>query len=237
MRAYQSRLSRVEERKNIRSAIIFGGLTIAVIVFIFVFGIPAFSKFVNFFNKNTSNISQNQDERVILAPPNIDTLPRYVKDKTLTIKGNAQSNSMIKIYFNNSSDETVSDDSGNFSANIELNKGVNIIYATTVDSKGNESKPTEKFSISYLSEAPNLTISRPQNNQNFYGEAQKNIIVEGLTDIGNSVSVNDHIAIVESDGKFSITLGLNDGDNEIKVVSTDPAGNKKEITLKVRYNP
>lgn len=236
MREYKSRLSDVEEKKSIRSAIVFGGLTIFVIVLLLIFGIPAFSRFIALFSKN-SVTSSSQEVKTILAPPNIEALPQYTKDQNINVKGKAIPALNVKIYFNSSSDETVTDDQGNFSANISLEKGTNTIYAVTIDKNGNQSMPTDKYIVNYLNKEPSLTVNSPSNNQSFYGDKQKNINVSGSTDSGNSITVNDRVAIVESGGKFEIQIILNDGDNQIKVVSTDAAGNKKEIDLKVTFNP
>ena len=63
----------------------------------------------------------------------------------------------------------------------------------------------------------------------------QNISVSGATDPGDSVSVNDRLAIVDKDGNFSYSLDLNSGDNKIKVVSSDPAGNQTTKELTVKY--
>lgn len=236
MREYKSRLTETEEKNNVRSAVVFGGLTIVLIVLGLVFGIPLFSKFVGLFTKNSSQQQSTQSTTTLLAP-NVSTLPKYTNQQSISIKGTAQPNSTIKIFFNNSSDETVTDGSGNFAANVTLTKGVNTIYAKTVDSNGNESQPSVSYSVNYTNQTPNLTVNTPQNNQNFYGSASKSLDIQGSTDAGNTVTINDHIAILDANGKFSYSIDLQNGDNQLKIVSTDLAGNKKEIDLKVIFNP
>jgi hypothetical protein len=234
MRQYRSRLNEVEEQKSIKSAVVFGGLTILIIILVFIFGIPAFSKFLALFNKPTA---QTVTETKNLSEPNLETLPQYTNQSSIIIKGNSTPNSTVRIFFNDSTDEAPTDDSGNFAANISLTKGANIIYAKTVDSSGNLSNSSEKFTINYIIQVPNLTITNPQNNQSFYGSTQKSLTVQGTTDANNSVTINDHIAVVDPAGKFSLSIDLQDGDNQIKIISTDQAGNKKEIDLKVTFNP
>lgn len=235
MREYRSRLTEIDEKRSIRSAIIFGGLTVLIIILMIFVGLPQLSKFVALFSK--SSPSAVTPSSSTLLPPYIQTLPKDTNQQSIIVKGTAQPNSAVKVFFSNSSDETVTDDSGNFAMNVTLSKGSNIIYAKTVDSSGNESQPSTSFTVNYTNQVPNLTVNTPQNNQTFYADAQKNITIQGSTDAGNTITVNDHIVIVDDEGKFSYPFTLQNGVNELKIVSTDKAGNKKEIDLKVAFNP
>lgn len=235
MRQYRSRLNEVEEQKSVKSAVVFGGLTLLIIILAIFFGIPAFSKFLGLFNKSSAQPSATNIPT--LTAPNLETLPQYTNESSIIVKGSGTPNSTVKIFFNDSSDEAPVDDNGNFAANISLIKGINTIYAETTDSSGNLSGSSAKYTVNYSVQVPNLTIASPQNNQNFYGSTQKTLTVLGTTDANNSVTINDHIAIVDPSGKFNLPVDLQDGDNQIKVISSDQAGNKKEIDLKVTFNP
>ncbi len=235
MREYKSRLQEVEEQKSIKSALIFGGLTLFIIIIAIFFGIPLFSKFINLFNRNSNTPIATQNAN--LLPPNLAVLPKYTKEQTIIVKGTATPNSNIKIFFGNSIDETVADSDGNFATNIGLSKGNNVIYAQTVDVNGNTSSNSETYTVNYTNQVPNLTVNSPQNNQNFYGSTQQNITIQGTTDANNTVTVNEHIAVLDAAGRFNYPFTLTNGDNTIKVVSVDLAGNKKEIELKVVFNP
>src|SRR5258708_3888630 len=235
MRQYQSRLSEVEEKRSIKSAAIFGGLTLLIIILALFMGIPLFSKFVSLFSKKTTN-TLNLPATTLL-PPSLIVLPQYTKDKSIVVKGTAIANSTVKVFFNNSSDETSADDTGNFALNVSLTPGPNVIFSKTVDAKSNESASSASYTITYLNKVPNLTINVPQNNQTFYGSTQQNISIQGSTDQGDTVTVNDHIAVLDNAGKFNFSFTLQNGDNQLKIISADPAGNKKEIDLKVTFNP
>ena len=235
MRQYRSRLSEVEEKNSIKSAVIFGGLTILIIAAALIFGIPLFSKLLNLTSKNDS--TTQSVNTVILPPPNLASLPQNTNQQSIIIKGTTLPNAKVRVYFGNSSDDTVADGNGDFNMNIGLSKGANTIYAKTVDDAGNQSEKSTTYTVNYSTQVPNLTVNVPQNNQTFYGSTQQNLEVQGSTDTSNSVTINDHVAIVDPTGKFDLTVGLNSGDNQIKVVATDQAGNKKEIDLKVTFNP
>ncbi len=235
MREYKSRLRDVEEQKSIKSAAIFGGLTLLIIIFAIFFGLPLFSKFINLFSKKSTTESVLQNSN--LLPPNLSIIPQFTNQKSIIIKGNTSPNSIIKITFNNSSDETTSDASGNFAANIGLTKGMNVIYAEMIDKNGNQSSKSTTYTVNFTDQIPNLTVNTPQNNQNFYGSTQQNLNIQGTTDANNTVTINDHVAILDNAGKFNYSFNLAQGDNDLKIVSVDQAGNKKEIDLKVTFNP
>ncbi len=236
MRQYQSRLNEVEEKKSIKSAMIFGGLTLLVIILGIFFGIPLFSKFINLFNK--SSTAQNSPTSVpSVVAPTLSVLPKYTNQQNISVKGSALANSTIKIFFNDSSDETTTDENGNFEIKIGLVKGVNTIYAKTIDKSKNESESSNSYVVNFTTQTPNLTVNVPQNNQSFYGSTQQKLTVQGSTDVGNTVTINDHMAILDSSGKFSFPYDLQNGDNQIKIISMDQAGNKKEIDIKVTFNP
>lgn len=234
MRENYSRLAQVEEKKSIKSAVIFGGLTIITIVLIIFFGIPFFSKFVGVFSPKTT---QGTTQQGPLITPNLAVLPQYTNQQSIIVKGTGNPNSTIKIFFNSSSDETTTDDSGNFAMNVSLTKGTNTIYAETIDSSGNASPASATYIVNFANQIPNLTVNVPQNNQNFYGSTQENLNIQGSTDVNNSVTINGHVAIVDPTGKFSLQFNLQNGDNQLKIISTDQAGNKKETDLKVTFNP
>jgi glucodextranase-like protein len=235
MREYKSRLSEVEEQKSIKSALVFGGLTVLIIIFAILFGIPLFSRFINLFSKNSTTVTSSQNSN--LLPPNLSVLPQYTNQKSIIVKGTSAPNSTIKIFFGNSSDETSSDENGNFAANIGLSKGANVIYTQTLDKNGNQSAKSTIYTVNFTDQIPNLTVNVPQNNQIFYGSSQQNLNIQGSTDASNTITINDHIAVLDNTGKFNYPFNLQNGDNNLKIISTDPAGNKKEIDLKVTFNP
>ncbi len=236
MRQYHSRLQQVEEQKSIKTALIFGGLTVVIIVAAIFFGIPAFSKFINLFNRNSAQ-SQTKNNAVTLHTPSLANLPQYTNQQSIIVKGTSSPNATVKVFFNDSSDETSTDNDGNFAINVSLTKGANTIFAQTIDSSGNASVNSNSYIVNFSNQVPNLTVNSPQNNQTFYGSTQQLLTVQGSTDINNTVTINEHIAVVDPAGKFSYPFNLQNGDNNLKIISQDQAGNKKEIDLKVTFNP
>jgi hypothetical protein len=51
------------------------------------------------------------------------------------------------------------------------------------------------------------------------------------------ITINDEIVVAGADGKFSMTLPLEEGLNEILIVASDAEGNEVSIELSVTYEP
>jgi hypothetical protein len=76
-------------------------------------------------------------------------------------------------------------------------------------------------------EPPMLELTQIQPHGNLW-------IVNGKTEIGASVSVNDEPVEVDGEGRFSKTVEFTtEGDNEVVVIAVDPAGNPTERRVPV----
>ena len=141
----------------------------------------------------------------------------------------------MEIYLNGKNITTVISDSDSkfITEKLRLEEGRNTIYAIAIDKAGNQSSPSEKHYVLFDEEPPELTISSPEDGATFYGEQEKSITIQGKTEPGVSLTLNNRLVIVGSEGNFSTTYSLNEGENQIKLVASDKAGNEteKEITL------
>lgn len=232
MRQNYSRLNRIQEYQNKKTAVVFGGLTLFIIIFGFFFGIPLISKFVGLFSKPAK--TQTVSNSVAIAPT-LSTLPQFTNQSSLIVKGNTSANSKVKIFVNNDENDVQSDSDGNFTSNITLTKGDNTIFAQTVNGSATSNDSTHVV-VNYDNEIPDLTVNSPSDGQSFFGDKQRSINVTGQTGAENTLTVNDRVAILDSSGKFNLNYDLSDGDNQLKIIATDRAGNKKEIDLKVTFS-
>ncbi|HEX6977511.1 MAG TPA: Ig-like domain-containing protein [Patescibacteria group bacterium] len=226
----------MEEKRNVRSAIIFGGLTLLIIIFFLFFGIPLVARVASFFSGMKGGTTVDTTNLPVPPPPDFSTLPEFTKDQKLHVEGSAQPGSTVLLYFNDQPTEVKADDSGKFKNDFSLVKGNNTLYAKAKNKAG-VGEASDKFTIVYDTEAPKLDISSPHDGDSFFGDKQKQLTIEGTTEAEASVTVNDRIAIVGSDGKFRLTIDLSSGENTINISSTDRAGNKKETSLKVNFTP
>lgn len=182
----------------------------------------------------TSNINKSS----FVAPPVLDPLPQATNSAKTNVSGKTFSKQLVFLYVNNNRvDETSADENGNFLfEEVPLDKGENLILAKTKNKEDKESDFSDEQTIIVRTDKPELSIDSPTDGQSF-SKADKTIIVKGKTNIGNKVTVNDFWAIVDDNGQYSYNLTLQDGENSVKIVSTDQAGNTEEKTIKVTYSP
>jgi len=194
------------------------------------------SIFITEFKKPDKTI-QKKLTSYVLAPV-LEPTEEATNKARITIKGNAQQGNSIEIFLNGSSyKKLVADKKGDFSTSVTLNKGNNRILAIAKDKDGNESVPSETLYISLKTSDPKLIINDPQNGQKFEGEDNKKIIISGETDPENTLYLNERLIIIQSNGSFNYALELKEGDNTLKFLAQDNAGNETEKEITVSFTP
>jgi len=93
------------------------------------------------------------------------------------------------------------------------------------------------ISISYIvwqvlsiNRAPNLEVVQPKNNELIMGSL---VEIRGITQPGASVEVNGKEVFVESDGRFSIQIGLNPGPKELVITANNKFGKIVSKTINI----
>lgn len=235
----RSRLNKNLEKRT-RKTIILSILGIAIILFLlFRFGLDLLVNFSLFITGKNQSIIQNPNQINYVATPILNPLPIATNSAQIVISGTSLKDYAILLYLNNSSvDESPTDKNGNFSFVENLNKGNNQI---AVRAKYNDrlSELSGVISVTYTNLQPTLEISSPSDGQKF----DKNTIgsgntvsVTGKTDAGVTVTVNGFWAVIDDNNNFSYVLPLQNGDNQIKIVAIDQAGNKTEKDIKVNFS-
>ena len=237
MRKNYSRLAKVEEKKSMRQAVLFAVLSLTVIISFVFLGVPVLAKLASFAGdiKNGKNISL-KDDNIVPTAPFFESLPEYTNANTLEIVGTTEAGSTVSISVNGKIVETISDDNGRFSAELGLQTGENNIKASAKDLAGNVSSESKTIKVTVDKDSPDLTITKPSNNTNFYGSKQKDVTIEGTTEQGASVTVNDKLATSDENGNFKIIITLSNDLNELLIKSIDKAGNSFEKTLSLTYS-
>jgi len=209
-------------------------LSIVLILFFIFLGIPLLTKLTGFIGdvKKTGQPVEINDTTPP-APPQVENLPEVTNKEKIEIKGSSEPNATIRLFINNSQESVVTDKNGQFSFTTNLVKGENNISLLSKDEAGNESTSTPEYLLIYDNIDPELEVTSPQDGQSFYGSLQRQIVVEGKTEEGCFIYINDRVIIVESDGSFAYATSLQEGDNNFNVKATDKAGNEtvKGITL------
>jgi hypothetical protein len=232
----RSRLSRRMEDKTKKNFIFSVLGIILIILLVLKFGIPLLVNLSIFLSG-----SQNKEETKIqntsfIAPPVLDSFPIATASADIIVSGIASKKQTVNLYINGELVNTVNaDDKGMFDFKETIKPGENTIKATVV-TNNKESDFSNIITTTFKSAAPSLNINSPSDNQSF-SKDQNVIEVKGITDPDVKVTVNGYWAITDNNGNYTYNLHLQSGENRIKVVATDIAGNNKESEIKVTYSP
>lgn len=232
----KSRLAKNFERRTIRNTILMA-LGIILIVFILVkFGISFLIGFSTFLGSGGQSSQAPKEKQIgYIPPPVLNPLPTATNSAHIVISGESMKDQTINLYINDDlKDKVLADNNGNFTFSQQLSLGDNLIKVKAEkDSK--QSDFSNSFNITYSNSQPKLEVSSPTDGQSF-SKDQNPITVSGKTDSNISVTVNGFWAIIDDNNNFSYSLSLQNGENQIKIVAIDQAGNKTEKSLKVNYS-
>lgn len=233
-----SRLTRIEEKKNIRRAYFFGALTIGLILLFIFLGLPTVAKFAAFLSDlRKSGETPEVADTTPPAPPRLEPLPEATNNPEIEIKGSTEPGATVVLNLNEGEQELLANKEGTFSYKFSLIDGENSVLAYAVDSAGNESQKSKVVKIVYDDDPPELEITKPEDQSKYYGAKQRQQVIEGVTEEGARVEVNQRITVVEADGSFSYATSLSEGENQFVVKASDKAENATEKTLTLHFSP
>lgn len=234
-----SRHARVQDKKAARRGVLLLFLSLLLLGGLLFFGVPTLAKFAGFVvNLQGSGQSIETDDKSAPAPPIFyTTVPGSTKENRLKLNGTAEGGATLFIFQNDEKiKEFVVSETSNFDIELSLDTGENTIWAVVRDSAGNESGESGKIRVILDNEPPSLEVITPADNSSFTG-GEKSITVQGKTEKGTRVMVNDRLAMVSGDGTFSQKVNLAEGENIITIVVVDEGENETEKVLKVTYQP
>ncbi|MGH7202887.1 MAG: hypothetical protein ACREHC_00405 [Candidatus Levyibacteriota bacterium] len=187
--------------------------------------------------KGNTTTPQTQKSNTYVAPPTLDPVVSATNSAQIAISGTSLADQKINLYINgNLVDNTIVQEDNNFNfPSVPLQNGQNSIKSIAVTKDNNKSNASNILSISLLNKPPELTIEQPQDGQGFDKNAGP-VNIQGQTDPGSQVTINDFVGIVDDQGKFSYLYNLKDGDNDLKIVATDQAGNKTTKEIHIHSN-
>ncbi|MBU1200149.1 hypothetical protein KJ953_01280 [Patescibacteria group bacterium] len=174
----------------------------------------------------------------VVAPqtPVISGLPEATNSAQIKIEGYTEAGVEVEYFINNRrviTEQTNED--GFYQTVLSLDEGENEIKIIAKDEAENESisKPVK---VIYDFKAPKILLSSPTNGQEFFGQQEQVITVSGeVSESEADLRINNTYVRLDGNGSFSLRVSLNEGENEIKLVATDKAGNLTEETIKVSY--
>lgn len=226
-----SRLARRGERKTRQQALFLIATSLAVLVLFILFGFPTVLSMAGTIgNWRTKRISTTDRTLAPLAPRFSQDFAA-TKSAQITLHGATDSKITVEIFQNERSlGTTIASEDGTFFLDVDLARGKNFFTALAISSSGQKSPVSDSYVVSYLASPPKLEVTDPKDGGSFQ---DNQVVVTGKSDLKTVVTINDHLVVVSNDGNFSYTLNLSNGDNKIKVVATDEAGNQTTKELKV----
>ena len=185
-----SRLARIEEKRNLRSAVVYVLLTLILIIFLLYFGLPTTAKIAGFLaDLRGSTLPVEPNDTTPPAPPVFEPLDEFTQKPVITVKGRAEPGAKVSVFLNDKlKEEVVVDASGNFVTDLPILAGENTLYALAQDESGNQSTQSKLFTITYDKKAPDLVIAEPADGTSFSGSNQKQITIKGITEEGAQVT-------------------------------------------------
>lgn len=233
----KTRIDRIQEQKGSHLLYFSIATGIFMIIAVLFWGVPtlvSMSIFISNLN-HRNEVQTKTTDQTPLFPPSLEPIAEATNSSPINIKGYSDKGNTVELYINdNLDDKTTVDDQGTFTfSSVDLKTGSNSIYVKS-QNQDKQSDKSQIYTIVFQKSPPKLEIAKPDNDQTISSE-QKETVVSGLTDPGNTITVNDHFVIVNPDGSFSYIALLNDGDNVLKIVAQDKAGNKTTTERKVKY--
>lgn len=236
----RSRLSKNFEKKS-RKTLFLSVIGIIIVLFlVFRFGLDLLVGFTTLISGSKGSQGTQQTNQInFIAPPILNPLVTATNSANIVITGEASKGQTIYLYLNdNNIDQIQTNTDGGFTFNETLKNGDNQIKVKA-EYNGKQSDFSNMFDVVLKNSPPTLDVSSPSDGQKFDKNSigtGNSITVAGKTDPGVSVTVNGFWAVVDDNNNFSYTLSLQNGDNQIKIIAQDQAGNKAEKDLKVNYS-
>lgn len=231
-----TRRVRAEEKRLIRKVILTVAGIAGLAAFALFVGLPLFAQVLLI--GATSPQTNTQTDETILFSPVFDPPPEATNAATIILSGHARKTAQVILTVNNKPQDTLTvKDDGTFrSDDIRLKEGENEIAAIAAIADM-ESAPSKTLRIVYKKGEPNLEIAAPGEDERFSSSDKQTITIRGETDPGNRVMINERLAITDQNGAFSLNFRLSEGENNLKFVITDSAGNQLTKERKVHYSP
>jgi len=236
---YRSRLRNKVRNTLYKNTFVSIAAFAVILIIVVFFGLQLLVKFSLLIGKiksiNEAPSTNSQSEFVLT--PTLNPILEATNSAKLDISGiGSTPGQTIELYVNDEKqDDTVVDNNSQFNfSGITLGLGENLIKVKAKEKeKESQFSPTAK--IVYETTPPALEIKQPTDGQTINKKAE--VVVMGKTDAEASISVNDFLPIVDSSGNFSYTLPLKEGENIIKIIAKDKAGNETSNEIKVTYQP
>jgi len=218
-----------------KATLIYGFLTILFLALIFKFGLFAAVKISELLQGRKPLPEENLYSNLLPAPQ-FYPLPEATNSATLELSGFSQPNEKVDLYLNDLNIKSFEVDSeGKFEGFLSLSLGLNKIYAVTTDKDSQQSPSSRIWTVFFQDSSPMLEITEPTDGSSI--KKNNRVVLKGKVDPTSKVTVNDHQVVVDSEGNFSYTTLLGEGENKFQITALDPAQNKTEKEWTLNFQP
>ena len=223
------------ERKSKKGSWIYIVLAIVLVFVMAKWGIAAFIDILAGPTNSKSSRQTQIEDRIPPQTPLLSALPDATNSANLKVEGFTQAEVDVGLIINDIKVGTaVADKDGAFSFKVNLKEGDNSIVANASDKSGSTSHSIAKTVI-LDTKSPEIKIDSPKDGSEFFGSKNQNVTISGkISESGVSLNLNNAFVRVGSDGTFSISFRLAEGDNTLTLSSTDEAGNTAQASLKLK---
>lgn len=94
---------------------------------------------------------------------------------------------------------------------------------------------SKTYQLVYDDEPPVITLIEPKPDSTIELKRNRNTSVVGETEASSRVYLNDLLILADENGQFTSTYYLEEGDNLLRFVAVDRAGNQSELEIKVKF--
>lgn len=222
-----------------RRAFFFGFLTLFLVIILLFVGIPILIRLAVFLGE-VKKTPEAIDTGDTFPPPPVrmHPLPEATNSARLSLSGFAEAGSTVEIFLDDSfAFKVLTKNDGTFLTNsLELENGNNEIYAIAIDEAGNKSLESEKQLVYLDVSQPDLSVTEPEDGATISGP-ENTIIVKGVSEADVDLRLNGRVVLVDQEGNFSHQLSLVEGENQIRLIATDKAGNTTEKEIVLNFQP
>lgn len=197
-------------------------------------GIPFFLEVISGPSGKKVKIAEESLPPII---PQLSALPEATFSASIVVEGFTDKEVEVTAVVNDQNGDTaITDKDGAFSLTAKLADGENRIQIKAKNGDQKESASVIKI-VTRDDKPINITLDSPKDGTEFSGKSNQVVEFRGKLDKSEAdLTINNAFARVMSDGKFSLMFRLSEGDNEIKIVATDKAGNRSEKSLRLSFS-
>lgn len=229
-----SRLARQEQKKIVEQTLVIAAIAILVLLAFLFFILPQVVRFAA--TVLDRNPIAEPGDTIPPQPPVLSAPVSATNSALLPISGVGEAKAEAVLVLNGSELERLDiNDEGDFSFDVPLSEGENVLLVYSVDEAGNESIKTKEYKVMLDTEAPTITIEEPTDGTTIELRKNQNVLIKGTTESNAQVYINDRLVYARSDGSFNTTHQLQEGENKLSIRAVDQAGNQTEQSLTVTF--